>query len=69
MALNRVLTVAEALALPPPTEAELEERRRTFDEMSAITAQALARRGGAPIPSADLEWALDRDDEDIGSPK
>ncbi|MFN0148974.1 MAG: hypothetical protein ACKVT1_20920 [Dehalococcoidia bacterium] len=64
----RVYTVAEALALPPPTEEKLEQRRVALALAAETTRRALERRGGIPIPWEDIEWALEWDDDDQDVP-
>jgi hypothetical protein len=65
---NRVLTVEEFKALPPPTPEEIEEQRihkaAWLAGGRAISQRILERRGGVPISDEDIEWALRHDDDD-----
>jgi hypothetical protein len=64
MTQRKVLTVEEALALPPPTEEELEQRREVLRRLQALNAATLKRRNGVPIPWEEIELALHRGERD-----
>jgi hypothetical protein len=65
----RIVTMAEARNLPPPTPEELERHRQAMADIALIREAILARRGGVPIPWEDIEWALgdEDDDEDLAA--
>ena len=68
--MNRVLTVAEALALPPLTAEELAERRSRMQSMIASARQNhedFLARGAVPMTEAEWKefwYSLDADDPD-----
>jgi hypothetical protein len=64
---GRVLTVEEALALPPPSEAEVAERRAAIRALAAI-GERVRERLGRPLTSEEFEWSLRWDDEDSEPP-
>jgi hypothetical protein len=64
MAARKVLTVEEALALPPPTAEELEQRRKVLLRVKALNDATLKRRHGVPIPWEEIELALHRGERD-----
>ena len=61
--MNRPLTVEEALALPPPTEEEIAQRRRAVAGLAEV-ARRVRERLGRDITDEEFEWALRRDDDE-----
>ncbi len=54
----RIYTVAEALALPPPTAELIEQRRLAAAQFSAVAQSILDRRGGVPYSDEEFQEFL-----------